>query len=236
MKSSNPADGVRFSLSTTFSQADLDRFFASGSNIVLAKPTGGGSPNVAWIVYRPLVENNISWEENYGIYASNVEVVNGAVLSQMSQTPFPAESDVLYTMSPTGPITGPQTSGGTPNAYSIINLYSNLPKGYLTFGLYQNATVNGDQKMGNVVSAAAVLYNSTAVMTPYTTVYLWVQSQVVSNTVVTQVTSPMTQVKLGGDITTADLTYNPNTGTFVPSSTEKRLSMGRGLEHILPRL
>jgi len=207
-----------YNLSTAFTQQDLERFYASGTNIVVAKPTGGGTPNVAWIVYRPLIGNNLSWTDDFGIYASNVDVVNGATLTQMSATPYPAVAGQLYTMSPTGAIIGPN-SGGTPNAYAINNSYNNLPKGYLTMGLFQNATVDGSSVVGNAVSAAPVIYNSTATMIPYTTIYLWTQSQVVSNTVVTNVTSPMTQVRLSAEQPSAALVYDPATGTFLPAAT-----------------
>lgn len=206
-----------FSISTTFTQQDLERFYASGSNVIVAKPTGGSQPNVAWVVYRPLINNTLSWEENYGIYASNADVQNGARLSQMSSTPFPAVPSMLYTMQPSGSITGPN-SGGSPNTYSILNSYNNLPKGFITMGLYQNASLDGSPIKGNAVSAAPVIYNSTANMTPLTTVYLWLQSQVLSNTVVTTVTSPMTRVTLSGSSPVAALQYNADSGTFIPGT------------------
>jgi hypothetical protein len=233
-----------FSISTGFTQQDLERFYASGTNVIVAKPTGGSQPNVAWIVFRPLISNSLTWEENYGIYASNVDVQNGATLTQMSATPYPAVASMLYAMQATGAITGPN-SGGSPNAYSIINLYNNLPKGYLTMGLYQNANVDGTQIVGNAVSAAAVLYQSTATMTPMTTVYLWLQSQVVSNTVVTTVTSPMTRVTLSGSSPAAALVYNATTGTFIPAvptaASRKALSghdniSEDAVEHLFARL
>jgi hypothetical protein len=182
----------------------------------------------------------LSWEENYGIYGSNVDVENGATITQMSATPYPAEASMLYSLTPSGGLIGPNT-GGTPNAYSIVNGYNNLPKGYLTMGLYQNATVDGSEKVGNAVSAAPVLYNSTASMIPFTTVYLWLQSQVVSNTVVTNVTSPMTKVSLSATNPNAVLTYNPTTGTFIPSTGAAAKKLGTNIsddliEIIYPRL
>jgi hypothetical protein len=205
-----------FSLSAEFSKQDLERFFAAGSNVVVAKPTQGGSPNVAWVVFRPLLANQMTWEENYGIYASNADLVNGASLFQISQTEFPAASGQAYDMEPAGYF-GPPQSGGTPNSYTARNDYNN-DKGYLTMGLFQNATVNGTLSKGNAISAALVQYASTAVMTPFTTVSLWIQSQVKSNSVVTNVTSPITSITFGGTVTDVALRYNPGTGTFVPAA------------------
>lgn len=224
-----------FTLDTAFTENDLQRFLASGSNVVVAKPAGGGAPNVAWVVYRPLLTNTMTWEENYGIYASNADIINGVQLTQMSQTPYPAVAGATYSLNPAG-FFGPPSSGGTPNAYTAENEYDNLPKGYLTMGLYQDATVNGAPVRGNAVSAAPVIYQSTAVMTPFTTVYLWIQSGVVSNTVVTTVTSPKTMVTFGGSITNVSLRYDASTGIFLPAAADDALGEGISLDHLIPAL
>lgn len=223
-----------YTLHTQFTDQDLQRFLASGSNVVVAKPNNGGAPNVAWVVFRPLINNSMSWEDNYGIYASNTDLISGGILHQMSKTPYPAVPDKAYELAPTGAFVGPG-SGGSAGSYTAVNAYNNLPKGYLTFGLYQNADVNGNQAVGNAVSAAPVIYNSTATITPFTTVYLWIQSQVVSNSVVTTVTSPQTAVRFGGSITNVSLAYDANSGRFIaaPSTT---LGEGIALEYHEPAL
>jgi hypothetical protein len=222
-----------YSLSTSFSEEDLRRFYTTGTNIVVAKPAAGGVPNVSWIVYRPLKENFISWEEQYGIYASNSDIVNGAYLSQISSTSIPAAIEKLYTLQPDG-VLSPPGPGGQSDSYAVVNEYNNLlEKGYMTIGLYQNANVDGQSITKNAVSAAQVVYKSTAVMTPYTTVYLWTQSQVKSNTVVTNVTSEMTKVTFGGGTSTVSLQYDSNTGTFIST---KALEAGLSLKHISPML
>ncbi|WP_438018264.1 hypothetical protein WMF18_03920 [Sorangium sp. So ce315] len=223
-----------FELNTTFTQDDLSRLYASGSNVIVAKPNVGGTPNVAWIVYRPLIDNQMTWEENYGIYASNIDIYNGAQLTQMSKTEFPARDGKIYTFGAAG-FFGPPSPGGTKGSYTAVNQYDNLPKGYLTFGLFQDATVDGTLMRGSAVSAAAVIYNSTATMKPDTTIYLWIQSQVKSNSVVTNVTSPMTEVVFGGSVTTVSLVYDASSGQFM---TAPKTGLVRGLElrHHLPSL
>ncbi|MDI1434878.1 hypothetical protein [Polyangium sorediatum] len=223
-----------FKLSTAFTQEDLNRFYASGSNIVVAKPNAGGMPNVAWLVYRPLLGNTVTWEEQYGIYASNVDIINGAQLTQMSKSEFPALDNKSYPLTAAG-FFGPPSTGGSPGSYTAVNQYDNLPKGYLTFGLFQDAVVDGTPALGNAVSAAPVIYNSTAVMTPFTTVYLWVQSQVVSNTVVTNVTSPMTEVMFGGPVTEVSLMYDASSGKFI-TAPGKTMAEKAPLRHHLPSL
>lgn len=161
----------------------------------------------------------MTWEEQYGIYTSTQSIQNGATLTQLSITPFPAVDGQVYALGSAG-FFGPPQGGGSLGSYTAVNQYNNLPPngpGYLTFGLYQNASVNGSAMNGNAVSAAAVPYQSTAVMTPFTTIYIWTQSQVRSNTVVTTVSSTQTKVTFGGAIREVSLNFNPQTGGFIPA-------------------
>ena len=177
------------------------------------QPSGGGSPNVAWQVFKPMQANTLSWEELYGIYASTVDFRNGARLIQLSST-GPAEKSKLYPLLDRGVITGP-FQGGSPHSFSLLNLYSH--QRYMTVGLYQDANVNGTEIDGNAVSAAPVLFRGTAVMIPFTTVYIWLVSSVVSNSI-TMATSPMTQLKFGDGVDTISVAYDSASGTFLPAS------------------
>lgn len=219
----------QFTLKTAFTNEQLQLIYMTGTNVIIAKPTGGDTPNVAWQVFRPMQANTVKWKEEYGIYASTASVVNGAVLSQLSSTPIGAATNKLYTLEPNAIISGP-ASGGFPNAYSLTNRFSEKP--YMTVGLYQDANVNGTDIAGNALSAAPVLLQSTAVMTPYTTVYIWLQSQVRSNTVVTTVTSPMTELRFGGDITEISVAYDSASGKFLPTGKLK----AELFAHIMPPL
>jgi hypothetical protein len=240
-----------FTLNTTFTQDALTMLNATGTNVVVAKPSiGNSAPNVAWIVFQPLPNNQLVWEEQYGIYASTQSIQNGATLTQLAATPFPAAEGLAYTLLPAGFFGPPQASGGSAGSFTALNQFNNLPPsgpGFMTFGLYQNATVNGSAANGNAVSAAGVLYQSTAVMTPFTNVYIWTQSQVKSNTVVTTVTSVQTEVTFGGETTEIDLSYDPTTGQFVTigQSSKKqgglvtaagKLPAGVSLKHYMPVL
>ncbi|MBV7530850.1 hypothetical protein [Chitinophaga sp. sic0106] len=203
-----------YSLNVGFTNDQLKTLYATGTNVVVAKPSGAGNPNVAWQVFKPLMANQLAWDEQYGLYASTSNVTNGATLTQMSSVPVGAAMNKLYTLQDSGVISGP-ASGGQQNAFSLLNVYSGMP--YMTVGLYQNANVNGIDILGNAISAVPVLKMSTAVMTPYTTVYIWLQSQVASNSVVTNVTSPMTQLNFGGGINNISVAYDSDSGTFLPT-------------------
>jgi hypothetical protein len=219
-----------YTLNTFFRDADLARFKATGSKIVVAKPSDGGHPNVAWIAFHPTQKNSMEWTEEYGIYASDVERTHGALLTQMSGTEIPTLDGKVYEYAD-GYFRPPAAGGEAGSFYALNSSFD--PKGYLTFGLYQNATVNRKEVNGNAISAATVLYRSTAQMTPYTTIYLWVQSEVESNTVVTLITSPMTKVIFGGAVTDVSLDYDHETGKFIPADNAE-LPEGVALHHPEP--
>lgn len=221
-----------YTLGTLFSKEDLTRFHASGSNVVVAKPNAGGAPNVAWVVYNPLEENTMTWDEEYGIYASNTDIVGGALLVQMSHAPSPVEDGMVYPFTVEG-FFGSPSSGGVTGSYTVQNEYKN-DKGYMTIGLYQNAVVNDKKTTRNAISAALVQREFTAEMTPFTSVYLWIQSQVKSNSVVTNVTSAQTEVRFGGSVSEVSLAYEAATGRFRPA--QKSLPDGISLVHHVPTL
>lgn len=223
-----------YTLNVSFTVDDLKLLNTAGSNVIVAKPNGNSVPNVAWIAFRALEHNSMTWEESYGIYASNTELTAaGADLYQVSQTKYPAVPGKLYDLAPYGAFEGPGANAAT-GSYSAVNLYKNDQK-YLTFGLYQNAQVNGTQSTGNAVSAAVVPYNNKAVITPYTTVYIWLASQVVSNSVITSVTSVQTIVQFGAEVTKISLQYDSGSGQFIPAS-EIALGEGVALDYVEPVL
>lgn len=204
-----------FKLNVSFTNEQLETLYTTGTNVVLGKSQAGNPPNVAWQVFRPLQGNTITWEEEYGLYSSTTDIVNGAVINQMSTVPIPAAMSQMYTLQPSGVISGP-VSGGMPNAYALENKYSE--RSYMTEGLSQNATVNGIEISNNAVLASSVILNSLGVFSPSSAIFIWLQSQVRSNSIVTFIPSPMTELRFGGGVDDISVTYDSSTGRFISSS------------------
>ena len=213
---------ANYQLDISFTEKQLSVLHLTGSNIIVAKPSKGGSPNVAWQVFRPLAANSLNWTEEYGIYAANTQFQNGARLLQASSTDIPAETHQLYTLKADGTISSP-AEGGSEDSFSLKNEFQ-TERGYMTIGLFQNAKVNGTDVVGNAISAAPVMHMSTAKMTPFTTVYIWIQSQIKSNSVITSVTSPMTQLTFGAGVDKSSVRYNSDSGRFVPTDSGHSLN------------
>ncbi|WP_420573795.1 hypothetical protein [Kordia sp.] len=212
-----------YKLQIFFSDNELRAIYETGANVIISKPSiNGNDPNVAWQVFKPFNANTITWEENYGIYASTSELKSGAELNQLAFIPIGASMGKLYKLESNATIDGP-LSGGTKGFYTLTNNYSegtipeteNSKKRIMTLGLFQDANINGMNIKGNAVSAAPVLLGSTATMTPYSTVYIWLQSQIRSNTVVTTITSPKTALRFTDNMHEISVSYDIDSGKFV---------------------
>jgi hypothetical protein len=204
----------QFNLKIAFTPEQLGILYATGTNVIIAKQSEGRSPAVAWQVFRPMQSNTVSWKEEYGIYASTADIKNGAVLRQLSSTPTGIETGKQYILQSHGAISGP-LNGGYPNTFILSNQYSG--KQYIVAGLYQNAIVNENSAIGNAVSTTPVLMQSNAFMNPNTTIQIWLQSQVISNSIVTNITSPVTELKFGGSVADISVIYDSASGKFVPA-------------------
>lgn len=207
-----------YELNINFQKEDLEELYTANYKVVVAKPNqgegGSGRATIAWQSFKPMEKNKITWHENYGIYASSVTYENGAELMQMSQTEDPAAMRKLYTMEPQGCFGAPGEAMGPEEAFYAINRYQVKKK--LTIGLYQDAVVNGKIERANAVSAATVLTGHTVQMIPHTNVYIWVQADVKSNTVVSHITSPQTMAEFGAGVAELSYDYDLASGVFMP--------------------
>jgi hypothetical protein len=188
--------------------------FDAKTNIIIAKPTKGEAPTVAWQSFQPFEENTVTWEEQYGIYVSSTGITHGAHLTRMSSTAVPAMEQKLYTLEGDAVFSDPpEGTTGSPGAFCAENKFGE-PQA-LTFGLFQDAMVNGKPVHGNALSATSVPHANIIQMTPHTTLYIWMESDVSSNTVVTEVDSHQTEATFGGETTEISLAYDDGSGMFI---------------------
>jgi hypothetical protein len=202
-----------YTLKLSLTAKQLETFYPN-SNIIIAKPSEPGGPTVAWQSFRPFEANTVTWEEQYGIYVSSSSVSHGAQLTRMSSTHVPAMEQKLYTLGSDAVFSDPsEGSTGKAGAFCAENQYEELQA--LTFGLFQDAVVNGKSVPGNAVSAVSVPHANTVFMTPHTTVYVWIESDVASNTVVTEVNAHQAEATFGGGVVEIALAYDDESGKFI---------------------
>lgn len=196
---------------------DLAIIRASGQRITLAKPVNSdSSPNVVWLSIDPFQSTEVQWSEEYGIYSSTTAVQQGASITKLSETGVPAQDGATYSFTSAATFNGPFGGGVAPGTYGAQNdmPYSSYP--VLTFGLTQSALINQKPSERKPISATPVLATQFAAMTPFSSVYIWLQSQFSSETIITKITGKTSKARFGGAVTDINMKYDPMLGVFVP--------------------
>lgn len=204
---------------------DLQIIRASGQRLTLAKPLDAASPNVIWLSIDPFASTDVEWTEEYGIYASTTQVSQGARISKLSESAFPAQDGAYYSFTSAAVFNGPFTGNGVGRgSYGAQNDMPSSSYPVLTFGLTQTALVNQQPAERKPLSATPVLATQFANMTPFTIVYAWLQAQFASETIITQITGKTTKIRLGGGVNEMTLKYDPGLGVFVPVTSSGKLN------------
>lgn len=204
---------AQYTLNISFTNDQLQAIYATGANVILAKSVRNHDPSVAWQVFRPVVNNTVSWEESYGLYASLTPIQNGANIVYVANTPPGALTGRVYTIASAGYISGPGADG-PPGNFVIANQYTGAPS--MTLGLSQDATVNGVLFQDNMIYAYTAFQMMTLMILPDTAIYLWLQPQVRSRSIVTDIPAPVSKVEFANGQNEVSVQYNSGTGLFVP--------------------
>jgi hypothetical protein len=208
---------MNFNLKLLIDTETLPIIRDSGQRITLAKPVNADTtPSVVWLSIDPFASTDVSWEEQYGIYASTTKVVDGATISKLSETGVGAQDGATYTFTSGAVFNGPFPGGVPRGSYGAQNDMPSSLYPVLTFGLTQDALVNQVAAKRKPLSATPVLATQFAEITPFTIVFVWLQAQFRSETIITRITGRNTKVRLGGGVNEATLKYNAELGVFVP--------------------
>lgn len=193
---------------------------AAQQRITLARTVSSSEPSVVWLTFDPFAANSIEWDEDFWLYASNTQLSAGASILKLSElTPGPATDGGYYPFTAAATFNQFVKSSDIPLGSFAIN-NDMPPSSYpaLTFGLSQNAQVNGQATLRKVISAQMTLANQTLLLTPSTKVYVWLQSQYSSEMAIGRIIGKYTVATFGGAVNEITMTYDPNRGIFVPSN------------------
>lgn len=217
-----------YTLNLRISDRDVELLEIAQERIIVAKPVGGSNPNVAWLSIRPFQEAKITWEEEYGLYASRSEIQNGARIDQLAISPFPIQPRAYYNFNQTfqPAILSPDELG--PGDFGTHNLDSRFD--HLTFGLHQNARVDQATMEFQPLNAVVGLQQRRLVFTPFTPVHIWTQANLASRTVITTITSQRTIAEFGDGVN--ELSFQYSSGRFFPVVDGETLRDPEALEKV----
>ncbi|WP_435103596.1 hypothetical protein [Arhodomonas sp. AD133] len=208
---------VDYSLQLLFDKKALREVKDAKQRIMLAKPVNGESPNVIWLSIDPFQSTEVTWSEEYGIYASNAAFKHGANIVKISETGVPAQDGAFYTLTPETVFEGPVSDGSVPRGtFAAHNHVPFNADPSLTFGLTQSALINQEPAERKPISATPVLATQSVTMTPFTYVYVWLQSEFRSETIISRIFGTHTVAKFGGGVNDITLQYNAQLGKFTP--------------------
>lgn len=205
-----------YALNISLTSEQVSLIASAGQYLTIAKsnPVTSEPPyNVAWVAFHPTQSDNISWEVDYAVYATQMLVQHGAkIVLSASQS---ASAGDNWPWNGTSFVSPPGSLG-----YASYGVQDNVHDVW-QFGLAQEVTVNGVTHTSplNIISG---MYNDQIVFTPEETVYVFLSAYANNGSVISSVTNNALQVVLTSVATTANLIFNSSNDEFqiAPSGAE----------------
>lgn len=201
----------KYRLNIKINDQDLKTIYKANEQIVIVKHTAGNADSqVAWVSFKPFMNNTVDWENNFAVYASNTEVQHGAVINKLSD--LAATTKVMYNFEQ-GVFQKPEIVPALgKNTYAVKNDMADYDG--LTFGLAQDVQVNGIGMAKNPINAVFVPYEQSISMTPIEKVDIYLKSDINDGTVISHVSSVPLTVEYEENETEHTIAYNKETGFY----------------------
>lgn len=208
--------GTAYQLNINIDQTGVSNINSSSQFVTIVKSVTsslvGGNLPVAWLTFSPLETNVVSWVENYSLYATTQQLSAGATITMTSQSAGTVQSGWVYTFQ-NGIFSG---ASGTGSTYNLSNEMSNYS---FTFGLAQQASLNGGAPMLAPLNAVGVPYNEQASFTPIESLSIYLSSFSNNGVVISQVAGNALPVTLSSQSPSATIGFNDSNNTFYQAGT-----------------
>lgn len=201
-----------YRMNIQFKEEDLLAIAKAHQKVVLVKHTVTDSDSsVAWVSFKPHLQNTVDWENTYAIYSSNSEVQNKATINKLSDKM--ATSGIQYDFAD-GTFGTPKIADVNvmPNTYYVKNNEDDYP--VITVGLAQNVVVNGEAKASKPINAVNIPYGQTVSITPLEMIDVCLLNDITESAVITHDRSVSFQVIYRDGETTHSVAYNGKIGQF----------------------
>lgn len=201
---------MNYGLNIIIDSDSTERINRNNQKVTIVKQTNSSiqtANSVAWLTFAPYQDNEVTWEEQYGVYATKTELQNGAVIRKTSDRE--ATDSYLYTFK------NNVFDGGTSGKIStgIFGVENESGDNEVKFGLTQMANVNGTI-VTSPLNIMPVMNNQTGTFEPIETVYIFLSSSENNGTVISNVFSKSCTVTLTGSKPTAKIGFNAQSNQF----------------------
>lgn len=202
---------MQYQLNFAIDSAGVTQIHNNAQYITLVKnvtsnPLATGNLQVAWVSFQPFMNNQVTWVQNYYIYATTTQLQSGVQIIMTSQTVQPAQLGPIYDFSG-GVFT--TTIQGSANTFNVQNDYGQS----LTFGLAQQATINGTSVMAPL-NATPIGNAQQGTFTPIETVSIYLSSYSNNGVVISQVAGSALVVQLTSQQPVANIGFNDAQNSF----------------------
>lgn len=190
--------------------AGLQQIYDAGMAVaivktVFVKPAPAAPLPVAWIVLRPLQQNEVAWTDDYGVYATKAEIEVGTTIVAIADCS--ARSGWTYTYA-AEVFSG--SAGGPQDAISVNNEQTEEP---VNFGVSQRTNVNGSTAL-LPLNVMPVLAGRPLSFAPQEVVSIFLTPMLNSGVVVPEVPPNALIVTLTPESSSVNIGFSNATWTF----------------------
>jgi hypothetical protein len=161
---------------------------------------------IAWRTFQPVQKNIVTWNDNYGIYATTTELAPGNRIIMNTVTDVPVQIEWTYTFEK-GQFSA--ASNGTANVFTVANQMN----GMFSFGLAQQSVANNVTAI-TPLSAISALFNQEIFISPPGEIFIFLSSVECSGTILYEISSNALAVPLSNDGATIMVGFNNQNNTF----------------------
>jgi len=196
-----------YSLKALIDDNLVKQFNQNNQKVVIVKEAPKNSSPVAWVTFSPFEINTVSWEENYGVYASNTIMEDKAKIEKSSFSPASEKQGDSFTSGSISPQEADKDLAS--NTYEVKNAM--MEPSQLTFSLAQDVEAN-DVSEGSSINAVQIMFNEP--ITPHDKVSIFIKSDLDDGMVIPLIDDQALQLDFGNQ-TEIIIKYDPSIGGFI---------------------
>lgn len=218
-----PTYTLNFTMDTNDVQTinDIGQYITIVKSVARSGAETSKGPPVAWLTFRAAQVIQVSWEEDYWLYATAQESQAGARITATAMTTFPARRGLEYEFR-SNLFMGPTMMSGL--AEGTFHVSNKVGNNNWQFGLAQKARVStefGSTMKAVPINIVPVMNNQRVSFTPTDTVSISLQSFSDNGVVLSQVSSEALLVKLEPGAPSAEIGFDARVNKFYRADTSR---------------
>ncbi len=206
---------ANYSLIIDFDSQSAEKINRSDQQVTIVKkvvtnPEKNMARDLVWVTFKPLEHNVVDWVEDYYLFATTKELIDGATVTQQSNTPNPVQDTELYDFA---------------NGVFKVNFLEKMERGWFgvhnlqgedqfSFGVSQATTVNGVTQYAPL-NAVPILNNEIVKFQVTEQLSIFLSGYRDNGTVVSSITSQALNTCLSTAQPSKQISFRGSDNTFI---------------------